>query len=63
MNIKITMKDGTIKKFLHEGRPGGSYTKHIKYEPGFVVVEDEWGKTIAIPQQDIQEIETTPIRY
>lgn len=60
MNIVIRLRDGNTRKFLHEGRPGGSYTKRIEYVPGFVVIEDEWGKRIAIPAEDVAEIETSP---
>lgn len=63
MDIIIKMKSGIVKKFLHEGRPGGSYSKSIKYVPGFVVIEDEWGKKISIPASEIEEIEEKPNRY
>lgn len=58
MNITVKMKDGTVKKFFHEGRAGGSYTKSIRYEPGFVVIKDEWESETAISSEDIQEIIT-----
>lgn len=60
MNIKITMKDGTVHKFLHEGRAGGSYTKEIKYEGAFAIVTDEWHKQTAFPVDGIAKIETEP---
>ena len=28
----IKLKDGTTREFKHEGRAGGSYMKHIRYE-------------------------------
>jgi hypothetical protein len=62
-DIKIEMKDGTIREFKHEGRSGGSYTKHIKYEPGFIVIIDEWDHRISIPTADIKEISEKPIRW
>ena len=62
-NITIKMKDGTERKFPDEGRPGGSYTKTIRYEGNFAIVKDEWGKETAIPSCDIQEIEVTPARW
>ena len=55
-NIKIKMKSGEVKNFPHEGRAGGSYTKEIRYEGAFVIITDEWGKEIAIPSNDIEEI-------
>jgi len=62
MNIEIEMKDGTIRKFLHEGRPGGSYTKNIRYEGAFVIIKDEYYKETVIPSADIREIKTWPNR-
>lgn len=63
MNIELVMKDGTIRKFLHEGRPGGSYSKQIDFVPGFVVIVDEWDKKTYVPASDIQEIKTQPVRW
>lgn len=60
MNVTIKMKDGIIREFKHQGRPGGSYTKTIRYEPGFVVIVDEWNKETAIPSIEIAEIKTEP---
>lgn len=61
-NITIKMKNGEVKKFPHEGRPGGSYTKTVRYEGMFVIVKDEWGKETAIPATDIEEVEVLPTR-
>ena len=55
-NITVTMKDGTVRKFLHEGRSGGSWTKSVRYEEGFVVITDEYGKETAIPTADVKEV-------
>lgn len=60
--IKITMKDGTVKRFEHRGRVGGSYTIGIRYEGNFAIVEDEWGDTKAFPAADIAQIETQEFR-
>jgi len=60
VTIEIKMRDGTTRKFPHEGRPGGSYTKELRYEPGFVVIQDEWRNETVIPTQDIAEIRTWP---
>jgi hypothetical protein len=59
-NITIKMKDGTVRKFPHQGRPGGSYTKSVRYEPGFVVVIDEYRKETAIPAADISQVDYDP---
>lgn len=60
MNIKITMKDGEVKNFPHTGRPGGSWTKTVRYEGAFVIVTDEWEQEIAIPVADVKQVETWP---
>jgi hypothetical protein len=62
MNIRITMKTGEVREFRHEGRAGGSYTKELRYEPGCVVIQDEWYNETAIPLDLIQEIKTEPHR-
>lgn len=58
-DITIVMRDGTKREFPHKGRAGGSYTKKLRYEPGFVVVTDEWYDETAIPTQDIEEIKVS----
>lgn len=63
MNITIKMRDGKTREFRHEGRPGGSYTKRLRYEPGFVVITDEYYREIAIPTDLIDEIEAVPHRH
>ncbi len=62
-SIKVHLKDGRILDYPHEGRPGGSYTKSVSYDGAFVVVEDEWGKTVAWPAADVDHVETTPHRW
>lgn len=62
-NIKIKMRDGTVKEFSHQGRAGGSYTKRLKYEGGMVVITDEWGKKIAIPMDLVEEVVEEPTRW
>ncbi|KPL28080.1 MAG: hypothetical protein AMJ72_05410 [Acidithiobacillales bacterium SM1_46] len=61
-DIVVTMKDGTVRKFMHEGRPGGSYTKRLSFEGGVAIITDEWYKKTCIPVEDIKEIECTPER-
>ncbi len=62
-DITIKMKDGSVRAFKHEGRPGGSYTKCLRYEGAFAIVKDEWGTEIAIPAADIAEIENRETRW
>lgn len=62
-DIIIKMKDGSVKQFKHEGRAGGSYSKSLKLENGFAIVEDEYGKKTIVPANDIAEIIEEPGRY
>ena len=62
-SIKITMKDGTVHDFPHQGRAGGSYTKTVRYEGAFVIVQDEWYNETAFPANDIEKVETNSDRY
>lgn len=62
-DITVRMKDGSIREFRHKERPGGSYTKRLRYEPGFVVITDEYYHETSIPTDLIAEVETVPHRY
>lgn len=55
-DIRISMKDGSVREFSHVGRAGGSYTKEIRYEGNFAIIKDEWGNETVIPSNDIKEI-------
>lgn len=60
--ITIIFKDGTKKEFKPTGRAGGSYTKTLKLENGFAIIEDEWYARTIFPSELIQEIQTSPDR-
>lgn len=62
-DITVKMKDGSVRQFKHTGRAGGSYSKSLKLENGFAVIEDEYGKKTIIPANDIVEIVEEPGRY
>jgi hypothetical protein len=62
-NIKVYLRDGTIQEFKHEGRPGGSYTKTVKYEGGFVIITDEWRKRTCFPADLVLRVEDEPTRW
>lgn len=62
-SIELVMKDGTVKKFPHVPRAGGSYTKEVKYEGSFVIIVDEYCNTTAFPMADIAQVNTWPDRY
>lgn len=60
-NIKVTMKDETVRDFKYEGRAGGSYSPSVKYEGVFAIVTDEWGNATALPAADIKEIKISEL--
>jgi hypothetical protein len=62
-DITVKMKDGSVREFKHQGRAGGSYTKTLKFEGAFAVIEDEYYHRTAIPAADIAEIKEIPIRW
>ncbi len=62
-SITIKMKSGKTLDFPHQGRAGGSYTKHVRYEGAFVIVTDEWGSETAIPADDVEQVKTHEHRY
>jgi hypothetical protein len=62
-DITVKMKDGTVRNFEHRGRAGGSYTKTVKYEGAFVIIEDEYYQRTAIPAADVAEVIESPHRW
>lgn len=62
-SITVKMKDGTTREFPHQGRAGGSYTKRLSFEPGFVVITDEYYQRTCIPERDVKEVIESPDRY
>lgn len=61
MNVTITKKDGTVKRF-NQRRGGGSYENKVRYEPGWVVVTDVWGNEVAFPASEVETVEASPAR-
>lgn len=59
-SITIKMKDGSVKDFPETSRAGGSYCTSIKYESGFAIVTDAWGKQTAVPAESIDEVVVEP---
>lgn len=57
-SITIIMRDGTKKEFKHADRPGGSYTKSVRYEGNMVIITDEYYRETAIPMDLIAEVKT-----
>lgn len=49
-----------MREFKHEGRAGGSYTKRLKTENGFIIIEDEWYKKTLFPASEVVEVIETP---
>jgi hypothetical protein len=62
-NIVVHFRDGTQAEHKHEGRAGGSYTKTLRYEGGFAIIQDEWGAETAYPESTIAKVETAPTRW
>ena len=60
--VRVHMKAGHSFEFKESGRPGGSYSNRVRYEPGFVIIEDEWGAKTAFPAEDIARIEEEAYR-
>jgi hypothetical protein len=61
-DIRVRLKDGTERHFPHESRPGGGYENALRYEVGFVVVTDVWGKETSLPTADVVDVVVTPMR-
>lgn len=57
-NITIHFKDGTSREFVEKGRAGGSYTISVRYEGGFVIVQDEYYNTNSFPGEIVKEVQT-----
>jgi hypothetical protein len=62
-SIKIIFKDGTERDFPHRERPGGSFTKRIRYEGGFAIITDEYYHETAFPSENIKEVRVTNHQY
>ena len=62
-DITVYKKDGTVERFEHVGRAGGSYTKTAKFKEGWVIIEDEYGKKTAFPSEEVARVEDVPLRY
>lgn len=61
-DVTILFRDGTRQEFREQGRPGGSYSNHVEYVPGFVIVTDEWGEMTSFPTDLIQSVLTKSCR-
>ena len=55
-DIRVEMKDGTVKDFPDNGAPSGGYSNSLKYRDAFAVITDPHGKITAIPAADIKQI-------
>ena len=56
--IQITFADGTVRTWRHEGRAGGSWTKTIEFNNGWVTVRDEQGDTYSFQAFAVREVQT-----
>ena len=55
-DIRVQMKDGTVRDFPDNGAPGGSYCNKLIYEGAFAIIEDPYGTRTSIPSDDIKYI-------
>lgn len=55
-DIIIKMKDVAQRIFKDNGASGGSYCNQKRFELGFVVIIDPYGKETCIPSENIEEI-------
>lgn len=56
-SITVHLRDGSIEEFKHSGRTGGSYTKNVRYEGGFVIITDEYYNETAFPESLVSKVE------
>jgi hypothetical protein len=64
VDITVKMKDGSIRRFEHRPRAGGSWNLRLRYEGGFAIITDEYENDTAIPSADILEVQThEPARW
>jgi len=61
-DIEIHMKNGPVESFPDRGRAGGSYSNTVRYDGGFVIVKDCWGKETAFPAVDVKKVVVDPGR-
>ena len=54
------MKDGSVQDFPETSRSGGSYCTSLRYEEGFAVIQDAYGRETSIPSADIAKIIKEP---
>jgi len=54
--VTIEFRDGTVKHFPEQERPGGSWTNSVSYEGNFVVFRDVWGTTTAYPMDLVAKV-------
>ena len=54
--VKVYMKNGTVHDFPETSCSGGSYCTTLRYEEGFAVIEDAYGRETSIPSVDIEKI-------
>jgi hypothetical protein len=60
--ITVEYTDGSKELFDETSRPGGSWCTSIRYEKGFVIIKDAYGKETVIPSERIKKVVETPTR-
>lgn len=59
-DIRVKLRDGTDRHFPDESRAGGSWETHLRYENGYVVIVDVYGKETSFPNDNVNEIIVRP---
>lgn len=54
--IKVYMKNGSVQDFPEMHCASGSYCNTLRYEEGFAVIIDAYGRETSIPSIDIEKI-------
>ena len=54
--IKVFMKDGSVQDYPETSMSGGSFCTTLRYEQGFAVIQDAYGRETSIPTADIAKI-------
>ena len=60
MLIQIKMKDGSIREFPAMEKKDRRFHQEVKYEGVFVIIQDEWQRSVSIPACDVIELRQIP---
>jgi hypothetical protein len=58
MRIEVEFTDNTRETFEETSRAGGSYCTSMRYDEGFLIIEDAYGNQTVLPEHQIKKIKT-----